>query len=840
MILSSVFVGASIFLWWIIRKLKKPQMIPTLHVLDLPTSKKPKPTLKVPSLIPFICFLLLSVLFLLVSFQPFQKLFLPTENTKLSVLYIVDLSPSIQNHIKIKKYRNLIRSEISKKMKNHKVNLITSAKLSPEEVTNDMALSQIVTNLKFHRSGFKLVTLLETLGDDLDEYSKIVVMSDLDTSNWQEINWDFVGQRTELSHFQVGESSGDLNNFFIEGVKRIENSSDKILSWRVNVSKNYPFKSNKGKIVATVNGEKVGKGKLKFDPLSLSSSAIIDIEMSKLEKASNGQNNVTIEFKFNPNKKDNLKLDNKFLLSHELNKGIVFLIGDPLGEQFLEDPAKQLSVAFEVNGYKVRRFDHRRQLSKKSDKSSIVVSQISGKEGDYCPSHSNRVRDRNIWLTPLRSDGNFSDLCQCARKVNKRLSSLSCSSVYDRNSFVKSLIDTGFDPVGGQAGINSSAPFFRFDLSSNYLLVSTIPLDPRAGAGVSHSKLPLLVKYLLKLSDSKMAEDAKGKRISDLTKELRKRRVSGENLVEISWDKFMNVPREESLLKQAKNLNSENSHDASSLSGMASSRYEKDSKGITDILISLVLMVLGIELFYFLGSLFKKTRERRKSSSSVMMIFFLIGLPTFLFSTDSYSYHNVSVVGKKYGSFNRLLKEVEKRTSIDMNKRSEKVVSLDNINSEYWVWTKGIGSITGSNRKLSNKVVDWVKSGGFLVIQGQFSKYQLDLLTNEAFPLERKKGKWIAVSPDHELMRSFYLLDSLPSCSNDVWYEFRYDSRTSILVIPNDFLSVLADKRSGSVCKGLSSREKLIRVFVNISMVTLTTDYKKDQIHLPEILKRLR
>ena len=36
------------------------------------------------------------------------------------------------------------------------------------------------------------------------------------------------------------------------------------------------------------------------------------------------------------------------------------------------------------------------------------------------------------------------------------------------------------------------------------------------------------------------------------------------------------------------------------------------------------------------------------------------------------------------------------------------------------------------------------------------------------------------------------------------------------------------------------SPEKGYRAFINLLMVALTTDYKKDQVHLPEILKRLR
>ena len=41
-------------------------------------------------------------------------------------------------------------------------------------------------------------------------------------------------------------------------------------------------------------------------------------------------------------------------------------------------------------------------------------------------------------------------------------------------------------------------------------------------------------------------------------------------------------------------------------------------------------------------------------------------------------------------------------------------------------------------------------------------------------------------------------------------------------------------------CSGGPTGEQATRAFVNLLMVALATDYKKDQIHLPEILKRLR
>jgi hypothetical protein len=93
-------------------------------------------------------------------------------------------------------------------------------------------------------------------------------------------------------------------------------------------------------------------------------------------------------------------------------------------------------------------------------------------------------------------------------------------------------------------------------------------------------------------------------------------------------------------------------------------------------------------------------------------------------------------------------------------------------------------------------------------------------------------------------MRSFYLLDALPTCAQKntgsvpLWYGFETDGRMAILVIPFNFIDVIVDNSTKN-CPGMD-QERSMRVLVNVIMATLTTDYKKDQIHLPEILKRLR
>ena len=84
------------------------------------------------------------------------------------------------------------------------------------------------------------------------------------------------------------------------------------------------------------------------------------------------------------------------------------------------------------------------------------------------------------------------------------------------------------------------------------------------------------------------------------------------------------------------------------------------------------------------------------------------------------------------------------------------------------------------------------------------------------------------------------MLSALPMCDDRSWVGFKIEKRLAILAIPYNFLDLLLDNKSVTSCKNTITKESLIRTFINILMVVLTTDYKKDQIHIPEILKRLK
>lgn len=107
-----------------------------------------------------------------------------------------------------------------------------------------------------------------------------------------------------------------------------------------------------------------------------------------------------------------------------------------------------------------------------------------------------------------------------------------------------------------------------------------------------------------------------------------------------------------------------------------------------------------------------------------------------------------------------------------------------------------------------------------------------------------------AVSPEHVLTRSFYLLQEFPGRweGGTVWVETgataSNDGVSPVVVGDADWASAWAIEESGRPMFAIRGeddrrREMAYRFGVNLVMYTLTGNYKADQVHIPSILERL-
>jgi hypothetical protein len=165
----------------------------------------------------------------------------------------------------------------------------------------------------------------------------------------------------------------------------------------------------------------------------------------------------------------------------------------------------------------------------------------------------------------------------------------------------------------------------------------------------------------------------------------------------------------------------------------------------------------------------------------------------------------------------------------------------------YWPVTGGQGPLSTAAR---DKVNDFMRHGGMILFDtrdgGDGSAERLRGLTDglDIPPLA-------AVTEEHVLTRSFYLLRDMPGRTEggsvfvQAGDETANDSVSPVVIGGNDWAAAWAVDRRGAalfavVPGGEQQRELAYRFGVNLVMYALTGNYKSDQVHLPAILERLK
>ena len=100
---------------------------------------------------------------------------------------------------------------------------------------------------------------------------------------------------------------------------------------------------------------------------------------------------------------------------------------------------------------------------------------------------------------------------------------------------------------------------------------------------------------------------------------------------------------------------------------------------------------------------------------------------------------------------------------------------------------------------------------------------------------------------DHSIFRSFYLINRVAGRAEIQPYleGVSIKGRTVLVYSSNDLGGAWSRNKLGywnydMVGGGRTQRDLSIRLGVNITLYALTLDYKKDMVHLPIILERLR
>ena len=240
---SAIFMAIGIFIWFIVKKFQKRIYLPTLSVLDLDRSKKPNAVLKVPPLIPFICFLVLTLTLLVTSMKPFQYLFSESALPDDKVLVVADMSPSIQKFVSISAYKDLLKKSLTDLRSKSSVDFVSSWTNAPVKVETNSEIESAIDDLTFHRAGYLASDHFAQIGASLNQYTKIVFVTDASEYSWGDLNVELVASSASLSLINVAEGQvSDVGNLFVNQVVSTDSPSDLVQDLKISISRTNPKK----------------------------------------------------------------------------------------------------------------------------------------------------------------------------------------------------------------------------------------------------------------------------------------------------------------------------------------------------------------------------------------------------------------------------------------------------------------------------------------------------------------------------------------------------------------------------------------------------------------------
>ena len=197
-----------------------------------------------------------------------------------------------------------------------------------------------------------------------------------------------------------------------------------------------------------------------------------------------------------------------------------------------------------------------------------------------------------------------------------------------------------------------------------------------------------------------------------------------------------------------------------------------------------------------------------------------------------------------------LLSQIARRTSIEVNREPIALKLSDPKLSKYpFIYLGGDEPFQPFPEKDLKALRAHLSYGGFLFIDDNsaesdsgFDRSVRRMITR-LFPQTPLRN----IPRDHSVFRSFYLLNRVSGRAIVKSYMegINLKGRTVLMYSVNDQAGAWSRNKLGDwnfdiLAGGYHQRQLSIRLGINVILYALTLDYKKDMVHLPIILERLR
>lgn len=850
-----------IFLWLIQRLYQKKIWLPLLSIIPIKKSLLPKIIIKKPPYIPFLLFFLSS---LLLSFLLFKPFYFKKENSKeqqKKIHIFLDLSSSVSENLTFNDYKDRIKN-IFNSFEGSAISFSSSMSSNVLPIRSAEELDVYLAKLSYHRPGLLLGSALRLQMPSFADVKNLFIVSDGDQYSFSDFNLNFFSKDMEIYFIPVKESYEKAFNAFINQVVFKDSENSPGIEATIDIHCRYHEETVKG-FLAGYSGDKMiasSPWTIQKDKEKISIKVFIS---DKDFLINNKKEKKVIVWKL-LDFPDAIELDNTFKTYLESSYQNILLVSDIFGEQFLEDPVYQAMTSLRVLHFLPERIHWFKRDIKPlveqfplwmiffdpfSDHEKICPMELSDLKRQASLEGMPLSTGLHIWLIPNDTKKSFSSICKCyaelVLKKSKETKSLDfCEGIHSREEFNEVMRSLGAKQLGGDIFESRQAFGWSYRDHVAKLEVSAfgVPLRPLKETGISHAKLPILLKELLLWQG--MVADKKNQMIDPMIYP-RVANMIDLNLQISSGDSSTsylesNVPFGESLMLKTDQKDLPTFWDVKSKKSITS-KYETKKDTKKDPLPFIYFALTIVLICIFLEILWYGIRKRK----NFILIFILCSF--YFLEKPSFASVEMIYLGKepRLSTLSESGMNIERRTSLHLEFKVKNYSQLNHqILYEPWIWAEDLSLITDEKGFLIFELAHWLKRGGLLILMGHYTSAELEKITSHLTGLPEFSGSWSVIPPDHELMRSFYLLDALPVCGDEIWRGFLFDKRIAAITIPFDFISLLSDdqKKNQEVmfCGKMVNKERFIRPFINLMMVALATDYKKDQIHMKEILKRLK
>lgn len=599
---------AGIILYLLKRIRREKSWMPILQVITLPKTPLPKLKFVPPPLIAFLCFLTAVLALIFLASRPNLELLVEQKPGQISTHILIDLSPSTEGYSDIQNLAKKAEEAFKASKDIGEVTVSLSHNKEIFQITEPSAVSNLVIETGFQRSGFSLSESIANSSSNLDKIDQIIILSDGSPSTWKTFNWKFFDSETKILWLPASPTfEAPIKNIYIEKIRSIPSLETNKQNWEVTLRRNSTNIEAASLLHASFQGNALLDQPFSFDPEETRIELRVSINLDRLPASSKEdewpQKAIlwTIE-----NSDDQFNADNTFYTYRKNLGKNAFLIASPEGESVLEDPSYQLASILETLGYKLRRIDFTTPNTKQPSE-KFIISFLGSKtlDSSICPTKllfqgnpRNKVaRDLTVWLSPTSLDADFGSLCSCfegfLNQEHQASPSSICADAHDRQSFIKTLVNLGAKQFGGDIGNNENAIALTYtDLALNLdLFVFTVPLRPLPSSSLKYGSFPLLVKNLV---------DYKNRNAKALEWP---RESNYERLPQNFPDSLANIPLVESQFDPVvvdslpPKIGKYSSLDSSAI---LESKKKKDPKPIIEYLAAIILLSLLIEIIYLL------------------------------------------------------------------------------------------------------------------------------------------------------------------------------------------------------------------------------------------------